>query len=175
MASNTISSRTSIEWSDEVAAEEEKLKLSKGVNDPPAIASGTKIPSSNRKGAQIKSEKKRTAFRLVVDRVFGENSLDTAVKRSTGCEPQGAHNQPNATFPTNDTVSDSHAGAVKTSKDAEDSGNSPIADPSHFNYPRYSQRVQSKSEPFHISQSSETGDDVLDTVPELSEGEEVVR
>ncbi|KFH40283.1 hypothetical protein ACRE_090590 [Hapsidospora chrysogenum ATCC 11550] len=158
MASNTISSRTSIEWSDEVAAEEEKLKLSKSVNDPPAIASGTKLHSSNRKGAQMKSEKKRTAFRLVVDRVFGENSLDTAVKRSTGCEPQ-----------------DSDAGAVKASEDAGESGNAPITDSSHFKYPRYSQRVQSKSEPFHMSQSSETGDDVLDTVPELSEGEEVVR
>jgi hypothetical protein len=103
MVDNTLSSRTSLEWSDEVAAEEERLKLSKRVSDPPAIASGTQLHSSNGKSAQLKSEKKRTAFRLVVDRVFGGNSLDTAVKRSIGCESQGAHNQPSVRFPTNVT------------------------------------------------------------------------
>ena len=173
----TISSRTSLEWSDEVAAEEERLKHIKETKTALAAASEISVPLQKNDYGYQRSEQKRAAYRLAVDPASGKQGHDAHTTRRNDSELRVAQNQPRTGSHSNNVLSDSdsESGSAKDSEDGEHPEHTPKIDLSQFKFPRYSRRVQSKSEPSHTSHEAEASEEVLSPVPEDVEVEEVVR
>lgn len=169
-----LSSLTSLKWSDKVPAEERR-KSSKEAINASTVTLGNTVPSSKDSFAHQRDEHKRKAFRLAVDQACWGHGHNHQPKMRSDSASKGAQNRPAVRADSDTVLSDSVSGFVKVPGETRDPDNAPKINISQIKYPRFSRRVQSKSEPSHASQDTETSEEFLATVPEVSEAEEVVR